>query len=235
MDPRIAVALVLLYAGGVAVARSPWSLLLGLAIAIVLVAVRWRLAGKVAGRLVWLNLALVPIWFFVPLDFVGPAWWQWTWSSSGMGLATVVTLRANAIGMVAAVVAESVGVTGVLQALRAYRLPEKLVSAVGLCWRYLSLSGEEFTRLRSAMLARGYAPSATWRGYSTIASALGILILRGLDRSDRVARAMAARRIGTFHSPAQVPLTPRDWWSLGIGASLIACLFVVEWIDRPLS
>jgi cobalt/nickel transport system permease protein len=86
-----------------------------------------------------------------------------------------------------------------LLALRAFRVPQMLVSVIGLMWRYLFVLADEAIRLMRARDARsgaepGHRPGGgvLWRARVTGGMA-GSLFVRGFDRADRVYAAMLAR------------------------------------------
>jgi cobalt/nickel transport system permease protein len=88
-----------------------------------------------------------------------------------------------------------------LAGLRACGLPRMLAAILGLMWRYLYVLVDEVHSLTQARLARSSAPpdshrrsggSLLWRAQVTGGMA-GTLMLRSLDRSQRVYQAMQAR------------------------------------------
>jgi cobalt/nickel transport system permease protein len=121
-----------------------------------------------------------------------------------------------------------------LHALRHLRLPETLVNIIAFMYRYLFVLADEAIRLLRARQARsarleGYPSGRTigWRARVTGAMA-GQLLLRSLDRSDRIYSAMLARgysgRPLTLH-PHQ--MGSRDW---AFSLALAACLLFVHWL-----
>jgi cobalt/nickel transport system permease protein len=86
-----------------------------------------------------------------------------------------------------------------LLAMRTYKVPQLLVSVIGLMWRYLFVLADEAIRLMRAREARSGADlgrrsggSLLWRAQVTGGMA-GSLFVRGFDRADRVYAAMLAR------------------------------------------
>ena len=86
-----------------------------------------------------------------------------------------------------------------LLALRAFHVPQMLVSVIGLMWRYLFVLADEAIRLIRARDARSGAEpgrrsggGVVWRARVTGGMA-GSLFVRGFDRADRVYAAMLAR------------------------------------------
>jgi cobalt/nickel transport system permease protein len=59
--------------------------------------------------------------------------------------------------------------------------------------RYVFLFAEEFGRLRTVLRVRGYRNRASVHSYRTIGQVAGTLLVRGHERSERVANAMRCR------------------------------------------
>jgi cobalt/nickel transport system permease protein len=137
-------------------------------------------------------------------------------------------LRANAILLVSTSLLEPLSLLGILDAFRRLRLPESLIRVVSMSVRYLSLLRQEFQRLRVAMLSRGFRPRGMIQGYSTLAMALGMLLVRSLDRSDRIRRAMMARTLGPIHPMAVPPISSRDKFVLMACMSVLIGLAALE-------
>lgn len=123
-----------------------------------------------------------------------------------------------------------------LIAVRGLGLPRLLVSILGLMWRYLDVFGDEARRLLRARASRStrlpfHTPRCPgggllWRGRVTGGLA-GSLLLRGLERSERVYAAMASRGY-TGEPPLQhsTPLVRSDRIILitGLALSLVLLL-----------
>lgn len=116
-----------------------------------------------------------------------------------------------------------------LHALQHLRVPRILVTIISFMYRYLFVLADEAMRLlraREARSARGQAGksggSILWRA-RVAGHMVGQLLLRSLERSDRVYNAMLARgydgRLLTLN-PHQ--MQPRDWLASGVAVLLIA-------------
>lgn len=109
-------------------------------------------------------------------------------------------------------------------ALRGLHVPEALVRLFVAVVRYLWLIESEFARLRESMRARAFTARSnrhTWRSYGFL---LGMLLVRALDRAERVEEAMRLRGYsGRFvHTPLPAP-KPRDWFATAglMGAAIL--------------
>lgn len=109
----------------------------------------------------------------------------------------------------------------ILHALRHLKVPAVLVAIIGFMYRYLFVLVDEVERLMRARAARSArlpgAPgggSLRWRA-AVAGHMAGQLLLRSLDRSDRVYHAMLARGYrGELLTLAPHAMRPRDWAAL---------------------
>lgn len=123
-----------------------------------------------------------------------------------------------------------------LLALRFLGVPRLFVAVVGLMWRFLFLMVDEVARMLRARAARSGAPAVSsrreggsldWRARVTGGMA-GSLLLRSLERSDRVYAAMLARGYdGEPRTPSYPPMDKKQWLSLFGGASLLLLVMVL--------
>jgi cobalt/nickel transport system permease protein len=60
-------------------------------------------------------------------------------------------------------------------------------------YRYIFVVFDEFDRMRQARLARSFGRRRGWQEWVTSAQLLGMLLIRSLDRAERVYGAMCAR------------------------------------------
>lgn len=228
VDPRIPLLFAVAFAIVVAISTQWWTLALALAVAGITVVSSSAKLPRLGRRLIALNAMMLFFWLVLPLRWAGPTIWDLQWSMEGTLLPARITLRANAILLVSTALLEPLGMLGMLEAFRRLNLPEPILSAVGMSVRYLSLLRHEFQRLRVAMLSRGLRLRPTFQGYSALALALGMLLVRSLDRSDRIRRAMAARTFGTLQYPSTPSMSRRDWLITSGVSVVLASLCAIE-------
>ncbi len=80
-----------------------------------------------------------------------------------------------------------------LVTLRRLRLPEILLAILALMYRFLFVLWDELDRMRTARQARSFRPLSLWKQWRLPAQMLGRLLIRALDRAERVHGAMLAR------------------------------------------
>jgi cobalt/nickel transport system permease protein len=205
LDPRWKLAALLLAACAVAALRSPLPALTALAAAMLLVAF---------GRLPWhwfavrLGTALVVPAFLVfwlpfasrpddaPVYLLG-----FTLSATGLLQAAMLLMRAGCIVSLMLVLLATAPLQDTFKAAQSLRMPGWLVQIALLSYRYVFVLAEEFVRLRTALRVRGYRNRAGLHAYRTIGQVAGTLLVRGHERSERVAQAMRCRGFdGRFRS-----------------------------------
>jgi cobalt/nickel transport system permease protein len=121
-----------------------------------------------------------------------------------------------------------------LVALKQLKLPRLFVAIIGMMWRYLFVISEEALRLVRARASRSAALPGrrsggrfTWRARVTGGMA-GSLLLRSLERSDRVYAAMLSR--GYNGEPPALdsrPLTGSDRAALVLGLAAVVLVLLL--------
>jgi cobalt/nickel transport system permease protein len=205
LDPRWRLAAVLCGTCGVVLLQSPLPALTALAAALMLV-----LLARVPLRWVGVRLLtalILPAFFVLWLPFAiqpGHAVWDvGEVAISATGLANAVTLLAKAACVVTLmlVLMATAPMHETFKAAQSLRIPGWLVHLALLSYRYVFLLGDEFGRLRTALRVRGYRNRASLHSYRTIGQVAGTLLVRGHERSERVAQAMRCRGFdGHFRS-----------------------------------
>ncbi len=80
-----------------------------------------------------------------------------------------------------------------LATLRRLRIPDVLLAILALMYRFLFVLWDELDRMRTARRARSFRKLNLWMQWKLASQMLGRLLIRSLDRADRVHGAMLAR------------------------------------------
>jgi cobalt/nickel transport system permease protein len=80
-----------------------------------------------------------------------------------------------------------------LVTLRWLKVPDVLLAILSQMYRFLFVLWDELDRMRTARQARLFRKSSVWSDWRFAAQLLGRLLIRALDRADRVHGAMLAR------------------------------------------
>jgi cobalt/nickel transport system permease protein len=233
VDPRTRIAAAILLSMMVAAVNGPWTL--GIALTMALSGT--RIAGM---RLVAVIKRLVPVNLFSlflilllplssgqsPLIAFGPV----QYSQEGLVLAVRIALKANAIVLWILVLLGSLDIVTLGHALRHLGVPEKLTHLLLFTVRYLDVLHGEYVRLRTAMKMRGFRPRVSVHTYRTYGYLVGMLLVRSLDRSERIVAAMKCRGFrGQFYLLDHFAFSHRDGWFISACVSLLVPLVVLEW------
>lgn len=171
---------------------------------------------------------LVMLPFTVPGEpaftvFGVPGSWQ------GLEQAAVIGLRANAVILCLMALVGSMDPTTLGHALARLRVPVGLVHLLLFVVRYVDVIFDEYRRLRVSMKVRGFRPANTWHTYRTFGYLVGMLLVRSMERSERILMAMKCRGFtGRLVLLDHLAWRRRDGMFAVAWGVLLAALFAVE-------
>ena len=114
-------------------------------------------------------------------------------SWEGLYQALRIGLKANAIVLMLMALVGSMESTTLCHALYRLKMPEALVHLLMFTVRYIDVLYQEYQRLRTAMTARGFHPANSRHTYRSYGYLVGMMLVRALERSERVLGAMKCR------------------------------------------
>ena len=203
LDPRARIIVAVPFLVVVAVAGRPLVLVLGLALAILAALAGGWTMRQLFVRLLPVNLFVLVLVIVLPWTTGGTplgSWGGWEFTREGMQTALAIGLRANALvlGLAALVGGLPVPVLG--HALAHLRLPRKLIHLLLFAVRYVDVLRGQQRQLVRAMKVRGFRPRMDRHTYRSYGYLVGMLLVRSLDRSERIVAAMKCRGFrGEFH------------------------------------
>lgn len=232
LDPRAKLVAAIVWSVTLAALNDLRVLLLGvICAAVLLVAARLKLP-RLLQRLLVVNIFIAFLWLFLPWSTGGEAvatWGPITITREGLLLALQLTLRCNAIVWVCIALLGTSRLVDVAQALRALRVPQKLVLILFFCVRYIQSIHDEYGRMAAAIKLRAFKPRTTFHTYRTYANLVGLLLVRGHDRADRVHEAMVCRGFdGRLRTLDHRRLQKRDIAAAALLTGLTIILVVFE-------
>ncbi|EGV17177.1 cobalt ECF transporter T component CbiQ [Thiocapsa marina] len=225
LDPRLRIIAAALFAL-VVVSLSGLATLftaLGLALSVMLAA---RLPARpTLQRIAAMDGFMLMILVLLPLTVPGTPILEWggfTASAEGLIKAVEILLKANAVVLVLLALVGSLDAVTLGHALARLRMPSNLVQLLFFTVRYIGVIGEEYARLRTAMRARGFRPANSLHTYRSIGYLVGMLLVRSLERSERILAAMRCRGFeGRFHLLDDFAYGRSD--ALFAGLTAVAC------------
>jgi cobalt/nickel transport system permease protein len=234
VDPRARVLAAVAFSGVAAVCHQFVALGLALAIAVGGMLLARLCLGPVLRRLMPLNLLLLLLTAVLPwttpgtpLVSLGPA----VYSREGLLLVATIALKGNAIVLALVVLLGTLDVTTLGHALSHLYVPEKLTHLLLFTVRYLEVLEREYLRLTAAMRMRGFRPGVNLHTYRTYGYLVGMLLVRSLERSQRVVAAMKCRGFhGRFYLLDHFAFTLHDVRFGMVSLILLLGMALVEWL-----
>jgi cobalt/nickel transport system permease protein len=225
VDPRLRIAAAALFALIVVAGRDFVMLSTGLGIA-ALVAVLAQLSWfTTLKRMLAMDFFIVAMLIMLPLTLPGEALFQFgplTASREGVLRAVEIALKANSVILALLALVGTIEVVTLGHALHHLRMPEKLVHLFLFTVRYIEVLNREYRRLRRAMQARAFVARSNWHTWRSIGYLLGMLLVRSLERSERIMAAMKCRGFrGQYYVLDHFAMDRRDWL---FAASFGGCL-----------
>jgi cobalt/nickel transport system permease protein len=234
IDPRVRIIAATVFVGLAAVANRFPTLGTTLAVALLTILLTRLNPAVVLGRilpinLVMLFLVLVLPWTMgrTPLFSVG----TFSYTREGLLLAILIALKGNAILLTLIVLLGTLDTTTLGHALSHLRVPDKLIHLLLFTVRYLDVLHREYLRMAAAMKVRAFRPRMNMHTYATYGHLVGMLLVRSLDRSERILAAMKCRGFrGRFFLLDHFAASRRDIWFAVVSSSIAALLVAVEWL-----
>jgi cobalt/nickel transport system permease protein len=132
----------------------------------------------------------------LPFTTPGETWFSiasFPASKEGVYKAIEITLKANSVVMALLVLVATIDAITLAHALHRLRVPENLVHLMLFSVRYIDVLKQEYFRLRIAMKARCFKMGNNTHTYRTVGYLLGMLLVRSIERSERILEAMKCR------------------------------------------
>ncbi|GAB3446844.1 cobalt ECF transporter T component CbiQ [Insolitispirillum peregrinum] len=184
-------------------------------------------------RMVMMDGFIIFMLLMLPFTVPGPAaftLWGWPASWAGLQQAAVIALKANAVVLALMALVGSQEPSTLGHALARLKVPVRLVHLLLFTVRYLDVIHQEYGRLRVAMKMRGFRPRNTLHTYRSVGYLIGMLLVRALERSERILKAMKCRGF-----TGQLPLLddlryrPRDGWFAALWLGLLLLVLTLNW------
>ena len=232
LDPRAKLMAAIAFSLAVALTSGWPAPACALALAAAGVAAARLDAREVARRLLAVNAFTVLLWVLLPWQIGtggGPLGLGLAWQARGLSLALIITLKANAIVLGLTLLLATSPINHLFHALAHWRVSPRLLQIFFFFYRYLHVLHQEWHRLLLGLRARGFAPRSNLHTYRTYAYLLGNLLLRSLDRAQRVYQAMLCRGFrGTYWLLDHFHWQRRDSLFLAGSGLAVAALVLVE-------
>lgn len=114
-------------------------------------------------------------------------------SAEGVRHAALILFKANAVVLALLVLVGSLDPGTIGHALARLGVPDRLVHLLLFTVRQIHLLHREYRRLRQAMRARAFVPHSDRHTWNSLGWLIGMLLVRGIGRSQRLVDAMRCR------------------------------------------
>ncbi len=114
-------------------------------------------------------------------------------SREGIIEALSIVLKANSVVLAAMALLSTLEPVAFGRAMARLGMPERLVHLILFNVHYIDILDREYQRLRLAMRARGFRPSNSRHTYVSFGYLIGMMLIRALERSERILQAMKCR------------------------------------------
>ncbi len=231
LDPRVRIVMSVLFAVVVVSLSSLPALAAAMMVALsllVLSRLPWR---KTLKRMAMMDSFIIFMLVLLPFTMPGdPIFTLWGFPASWQGLwkAAEIALTANAVILTVMVLVGTMEPVTLGHALHRLRCPETLVNLLMFTIRYIDVLHEEYQRLRAAMKVRGFRPGTNWHTYRSFGYLVGMMLVRAIERSERILGAMKCRGFsGKMLLLQDYSLTRRDIvFAAGLGTLCLALILV---------
>jgi len=180
---------------------------------------------SVLKRLLAVNSFTLFLWLTLPLTYggnkfiiLGPL----SFSIEGIHLATLITLKTNAVILAIISLLGTSRIANIGHALEMLHLPERLCFILLFSYRYVFVIYQEYLRLVRAAKLRCFVPATTLHTYRTFGYLFGMTLVKSWNRSTRIHQAMILRGFdGRLIPLSQDRYTPGDAVFLSVVLALI--------------
>jgi cobalt/nickel transport system permease protein len=232
IDPRARILAALIFAVFVAWVQGIAALAIGLVAATLAGAFSGMDAATMFKRLLPLNALMFLLAVLLPLSVPGKplfVFGPFHYSPAGLLLVARIALKGNSIVLAILALVGTMDVNTLGHALRHLHVPDRLTQLLLFTVRYLDVLHREYLRLRGAMKARGFRPRMNRHTYRSFGNLLGMLLVRGYDRAERILAAMKCRGFsGRFYLLDHFSFHRRDLVFCSLSAVIFLTMLAAE-------
>ncbi|MGH3671378.1 MAG: energy-coupling factor transporter transmembrane component T family protein, partial [Pseudonocardiaceae bacterium] len=148
-------------------------------------------------------------------------------SVPGLHAAATITLKATFGLLATGVLAASTPLPAIITGLERLRVPRVFTAVASFMVRYLEVLAAELARMRTAAACRGANPRWVWQ-VRDVTAGLGALVLRSLERGERVYLAMVSRGYtGALPAALTGAAASRSAWAGALAIPALAAIGTV--------
>jgi cobalt/nickel transport system permease protein len=151
-------------------------------------------------------------------------------SLDGLRLGTLIAIRALSICMVIFLITGTMRFHTTLKALSQIRAPNKLIQLLIFTYRYIFVFVEEARRMFISAQARLFRKKIDIRTLKITSNLVGMLFIRGLERTQGIYNAMASRGYkGRLNAQDEFRLSFSDLLKASLIITISVLIHLVRW------
>jgi cobalt/nickel transport system permease protein len=232
LDGRLRVVAAVVLTVAAALAGRFEALALALAAGAALAVLARLPAGATLKRLGSLNAFMLLLAVVLPVTMGQTAIFRLgavAYTREGLLRAAGIAVKANAIVLMLTALLSTLEPIELGRAMSRLRVPGKLIHLYFFTVRYLDVLHHEYDRLRRSMRVRCFRPRMSRHTYRSLGYLVGMLLVKSLDRSERIVAAMRCRGFtGRFYVADSFALTA---WDAAFACAAAALLGLMGWLQ----
>lgn len=234
LDPRARIVVAAIFAVIIALADGTRAPAVGAALGLSLAALARLPVAALFRRFAALNIFMFVLILMIGLTMPGAAFIELgpvALSHEGLIRGLQIALKANAIFFSLVALMGTIDMSTLGHAFNHLRVPDKLTLLFLFTVRYVDVLYHEYLRLARAMKARCFRPRANLHTYRSRGYLVGVLLLRSLERAERVTAAMKCRGFtGKFHVIDHFQFKRADTVFCAMATALLTVLIWIQYI-----
>lgn len=185
-------------------------------------------------RLLAANTFTLFIWITLPVTYPGTPLAQigpFAISEQGVVLASLITLKTNAIVLSFIALLSTSTIASIGYALETLRFPKRLCFLLLFSYRYVFVIHQEYLKLARAAQLRCFVPKTNTHTYRTVGYLFGMTLVKSWNRASRIHQAMQLRGFnGKLVSLEQQPVTSTDIYFFVAALIITVCMASLNFI-----
>ena len=234
IDPRVRLVLSAAFAATTISLTHPLALVASLSLAGICALLARLDPGVTLKRMASLDGFMIFVVGFLPFTSPGTPLLSiagFDLSQAGLMRAATLLLASNAVVLMVLALVGTMEEAELGIGMAGLHAPSKLTHLFLLTTRYIDVLRREYRRLRVSMKVRGFRMGCNMHTWRTIGYLFGMLLVRSLERAERIMIAMRCRGFrGELHM-LQQPARPRSMDHL-FGGSLVLIMAVILVLDH---
>ena len=238
LDPRIKIISVFIFSILAAVSQKFSVLLLAFSLSLAAFFAARIPIKEAIKRFIPVNTLVIFLWFFLPFTFKGNTvftLFDLPVTLEGILLAAMITVKSNVIMLMLIALTLSTPIVTIAHAMHEMKMPKNIVHLFFFTLRYIHVIHNEYIRLSNSMKIRSFKPKTNFHTYRTYAYMVGMLLVKSLERAQRVHNAMRCRGFnGNLYRLSNFSIQKTDKIVMAIMMILFLILGIIEWKAIPL-